>query len=135
MDYYEKDETSSWRDRRDSTDELYTSGCLVGPCRPGRRRPRSNFIYPIRAPSDVDRDSPPPPYVMFSSPPPSYAPRTELAADTHDNHTEAVNFKNYLSDHPFNLNVGGGGGLCFFWSQNIDVVILLFFLRKQFFQA
>ncbi|XP_052096621.1 uncharacterized protein LOC127731818 [Mytilus californianus] len=38
-------------------------------------RPRSNFIYPMRAPSNVDYNSPPPPYQMFGTPPPRYASR------------------------------------------------------------
>jgi hypothetical protein len=38
-------------------------------------RPRSNFIYPMRARSDLDYGSPPPPYQMFRTPPPRYASR------------------------------------------------------------
>lgn len=40
------------------------------------RRPRSNFIYPMRAPSNMDYSSPPPPYQMFTTPPPRYSART-----------------------------------------------------------
>jgi hypothetical protein len=38
-------------------------------------RPRSNFIYPMRARSNLDYGSPPPPYQMFRTPPPRYASR------------------------------------------------------------
>lgn len=38
-------------------------------------RPRSNLIYPMRAPSNIDYSSPPPPYQMFGSPPPRYSSR------------------------------------------------------------
>ncbi|XP_033745044.1 uncharacterized protein LOC117330701 [Pecten maximus] len=77
LDYYEKpQEVSSWRNRVSSAraQSDSTCGCFSRPLGSGRRRPRSNFIYPMRAPSDIDRDSPPPPYVMFATPPPSYSP-------------------------------------------------------------
>lgn len=54
-------------------------------------RPRSNFIYPMRAPSNMDYGSPPPPYQMFGTPPPRYASRpsseryiTTTSASPHD---------------------------------------------------
>ncbi|XP_069142047.1 uncharacterized protein [Argopecten irradians] len=77
LDYYEKPhEVSSWRNRVSSAraQSDSTCECFSRPLGSGRRRPRSNFIYPMRAPSDIDRDSPPPPYVMFATPPPSYSP-------------------------------------------------------------
>ncbi|OWF55709.1 uncharacterized protein LOC110456038 [Mizuhopecten yessoensis] len=79
LDYYEKPrEVSSWRNRVNSahSQSNSTCACFSRPLGSGRRQPRSNFIYPMRAPSDIDRDSPPPPYVMFATPPPSYSPPT-----------------------------------------------------------
>lgn len=80
VDYYEKpQEVSSWRSggrRAGAHSGISNTSCFSQPLGRGRRRPRSNFIYPMRAPSDIDRDSPPPPYVMFPTPPPAYSPPT-----------------------------------------------------------
>lgn len=56
-------ESTYWRNRPSSTRSRRSI------------RPRSNFIYPMRAPSNVDYNSPPPPYQMFGTPPPRYASR------------------------------------------------------------